>query len=1166
MSKALVKDILRSINRTKTRFLSIAAIVALGISVFAGIKATAPNLKDTAEQYFNQNNLMDIHVLSTIGLTDIDMYQISRVTGVEAVMPAKFADALLEVDGKSIVDIEGAPFCTRAMSINTQFLEQHARGVDDAAYINRFDLLEGSMPVNDNECVIDSSHMTSTHTFKVGDKLTLRGDGENLESKLKVTEFTVVGIVRTPLYISVERGSTLIGSGKLGNFIYVPMEAFATDYYTDAYLRVAGAEMYKAFSPAYNTHVRPVIEAVNAIAQGRLTARAIALSAELTPKVQEGKAQLAQKEAEAEQKLAEARELVEQVKYYAEHGEQELAEKKAEYENSLSAAQRELFSGQSQYNRGLAEYNAKLAEYNAARAEADKYPNARKDYNEAVAKLQKADEDIKAAEKRVENLKNAVSITETALVSADEDAYNKFIFDLKAAGIDTSFIEALGVGATGAIPEVVRQYMLATGLPTIKTELTKYENEVKLAKQQYEVGEYMLHEAEKDIKKLDELDRAYAQLKDAEAKLQSGQSDISMGELTLSMRQMELKYELEKAQAMLAEAKAKADTVDEEYAKREAEVMAQLQAAKYDLAAAESLLNNLDKAQWLVNGRDALPGHVEYDQSADNMKAFSRVFPVFFFLIAAVVSLTTMTRMVEEERVQLGTLKALGYTAGSIAAKYLIYAALASVIGSAVGLAIGFVVYPKAIFDAYSIMFTTPPIILRFHPLYAVVGTLIVTGAVAAATLFACRNELVTCPAQLMRPKAPKPGKRVFLEKIEFVWRRMSFSSKVTARNLLRNKRRFIMTVIGISGCTALLLTGLGIEDSISAISKKQFGADGIAMYDAQIVLRDAGDGTTREQTLAGIRADTGIQDAMLTFIRSLDSGSERVSDFTLGTSILVPESNQKLSDFVKLTNRRSGEVYTLGDDGVLITEKFADKTKTAVGDEIFMTLTDDSRVTVKVAGIVENYAFHYIYMSPALYQQTFGETPAYNFVTAKLTDTVKNMDEARRNAEKSRMASDLMKRDDVSVVVYTSQSVETFDNIIEGLDMLVTIFVVAAGALAFLVLYNLSNININERVRELATIKVLGFYDREVSSYIYRESVFLTLLGTAIGVALGLPLHRFVIGVAEVNIVMFGREIAPLSMVIAAVTTLVFAVIVNLLMHRKLKKINMVESLKSVE
>ena len=1155
MSKALLKDIFRSIARTKARFISIIAIVALGISVFAGIKATAPDLKDTASKYFLDNNLMDVNVISTIGMTDTDIYEISQLSGVEAVMPSKFVDTLIEIDGKKILDVEGAQYSCRAMSLDLDMLKAQRDGVNDAAFMNRVNLMEGTYPTKVGECLIDASAMTSSHPFKPGDIITLVGDRENLANKLQTTQFKVVGTVQTPLYISVERGNTLIGSGKLGNYIYIPQENFVTDYYTNVFISVSGAFGYQTFSDSYRQLVAPVISSIEELARDRIPVRALSLRTEYAPKVLNGEAELGTKELEFEQKLADGREQVEQIKYYAENGEAELAAKRAEYENSLSDAQKKLFSGTNEYNAGVAEYNKKLNEYNAAKAIADKHPNARQEYADAVVALEEADKKITDRQKALDSAKNALEEVKSL---QDPASLASLITSYFLAGADPDVIALLQQAQIEDLPVVVE---------TLESLLATSEAQLGAAKREYAAKKVLVDAAGEDIKKLDELDEAYIELKDAESKLSSGSSEIAMGELKLSMKQMELKYELAMAEEKLAQAKAQAATVDEEFAKIEADARQGLQSAKYDLATAKALLTSLDTAQWIVSDRDALPGHVEYDQSADNMTAFSAVFPVFFFFIAAVVCLTTMTRMVEEERIQLGTLKALGYKGAAIAAKYLIYAVLASLIGSAIGLSVGFVLFPKAIYNAYSIMFTTPDIELAFRMKYAILGTVIVTLAVAAATLLACRKELATCPAQLMRPKAPKKGKRVFLERVGFIWKRLSFSSKVTVRNLVRNKRRFTMTLIGIAGCTALLLTGLGLKDSISGVSKNQFGTDGVMMYDTQIVLKDEQEsGKSGTAVLADIQKDTRIQNATLTYMKSLSGTSARTPDVVLPVSVVVPGENEQLSKFIKLQNRTTDEQYALGNEDVLITEKFASKTKTNVGDEILINRNDDTSVALKVTGVVENYAFHYVYISESLYEDTFGESPTYNFITAKLSDNIKAMENTNRDAQKTTLASDLMKRSDISVVVYTEQASKTFDNIVKGLDTLVLIFIVCAGALGFLVLYNLSNININERLRELATIKVLGFYDREVSSYIYRENILLVILGTGLGLLLGIPLHRFVINVAEVNIVMFGRSIDPSSMMIAAGVTVLFSIIVIVIMHQKLKKISMVESLKSVE
>lgn len=1153
MTKALFKDIVRSIWRTKNRFITIFLIAALGLAVFSGIKATAPDLKDTADNYFLKQNLMDINVISTIGLSENDIDNIGKVSGVQAVMPAKFADAFLEIDGKKVIDVEGAQYSCRAMSLDMDMLKQWQDGVNDAEFMNRVRLVEGVYPKNEDECLIDHSDITSTHRFKIGDIINLVGDHENLGNKLKRSEYKIVGIVNSPLYVSVERGNALIGSGKLGNYIYIPATNFVMDYYTNAFVSVAGAFSYSAFSKQYKADIAEVVENIEAVSEKALQERSADLCLEYSPKVVKGEEEYAAKKLEAEEKLAEARQQVKEVKYYAEHGEEELAAKKAEYEASLSQAQREIYSGKSQYNAGLAEYNKKLAEYNAAKAMADKYPNAREDYKKAGEELDKAKADIDRAErslgriqKLLDQLKNPDSseTINTILVNLAKE-YPEYKDILEHTGAET-------------IPNAI---------VTLEVATITGEAQLNVAKSAYDQNKLAYDLAGEQIKSLDKLKDAEVQLAEAKAKLQAGSSDIAIGEITLDMKQMELQYELAIAEEKLAQAKANVATVDKQYAQAEADALLQLQNARYDLDTGRKMLDSLDTAMWHVENRESLPGNLEYERSADNMDAFAAVFPVFFFFIAAAVCLSTMTRMVKEERTQMGTLKALGYSSQVIAIKYLVYAFLASALGSVLGIYLGFYWFPRVIYEAYSIMFTTPDLVLVFRWKYALIGFFVMLLSVMSAALLAARKDLMTDAARLMRPVAPKKGKRVFLEKVGFVWKRLNFDSKVTVRNMMRNKRRLAMTVIGIAGCTSLIVVGMGIDDSITAISANQFGENAVMTYDAQVVLNDKlVSGISEEESLKALESDARVDTAVLTNMQSFKGGSVREEEL-LPVSIIVPQESDKLSNFISLKNRETGEVFKLGDEGVLVTEKFAEHSKSKVGDKVFVQLDDKTtQIEMTVAGIVENYAFHYIYMSEAVYESTFGSLPVYSFATVKLLPNINAMDAAQRDSERSKLAADLMKRDDVSVVVYMEQAVDAFNGVLSGLDTLTRVFVVGSVILALLVLYNLANININERIRDIASIKVLGFYDREVVSYIFKESIYLTLIGIAFGLLAAIPLHLFVIKIAEVNILMYGRSIDLSSYIFAAGVIIVFSVLVAVLMSFKLKKVDMVETLKVVE
>ena len=1204
MSKALLKDTFRSIWRTKARFISIILIVALGIGFFAGIKATAPDMKETANRYFLSNNLMDLRVLSTVGFEQADVDAIREIDGVHAVMPAYFADGLVKVNGESLIDMDGSAFSVRAHSLSMEMLADWQNGKNDAEYMNRPTLIEGEWPKNANECLVDRSELSTPDEFQIGSTITIESDREDLNSSMETTEFKIVGIVESPYYISFERGNSLVGSGKVGAFILVPDTAFKTDYYTDLYMKVNGTTKsdFDSYGDAYEKLVQPVVEQIEAIGQDRAPVRAEVLRPEMTATLEQARLDYAQAEVDTKQKIEDARKSLDEALEFAENGDQILAEKQQEFNDSLSAAQREFASGKAEHSAGLNTYYQRVNEYNLAvskLAEAKQtVANSQREYDKNKEKLDAAEKQINSAKSQISNgenqirlLKQMIATAETVagdLGSSNNASYEELIKRAEEIfGPDSTVVKQLkelsNITAGGMVQEAAQA--LSKYLGDYKDDLAKEEEKLAKAKADLKKGEADYATNEKTLKaakaKLDaanaeinakqaQLDASKRQLDSAQSELQQAGFALDVGELTLSSKQSQALMEIEQAKQKLKEAKQAAVDGEETYQKAKAEAENELSRAKLRLSAGEQKLNDLSSAKWVVSDRDDIPGFTGYGQTADRTKAFAQVFPIFFFLIAALICLTTMTRMVEEERTQLGTLKALGYDNKAIVSKYIIYAILASLIGSVIGLAVGFVVLPLAISAAYGIMYTLPTVHLQFILSYALIGTAIAILSTVGATFLACYKELATCPAQLMRPRAPKAGKRVLLEKIPFIWKHLNFTSKVTVRNIFRNKRRFLMTAFGVAGCTALLLTGFGLNDSISAIINKQFNDGGIAMYDAQLVLKDPvlTDGSAEAPIITQLKENDGIQNAMLTYMKVLHGHSER-SDEELEVNVLVPQNNAQLSDFVRLQNRQSGAQLTLPDDGVLITEKLASKTDTEVGDELIVTKSDGSEVRLKVAGITENYTFHYVYISQALYEQAFGEEAQFNYVMAQLKDDIKNekpVADGQENNQKGQLATELMKMPEINAVVYTTQTIDTFNNVINALTLVVVVFIIAAAALAFVVLYNLSNININERVRELATIKVLGFYDKEVDAYIYRENVFLTVIGIALGLVMGIFLHRFVVSVAEVDVVMFGRTISWLSYVLGAAMTALFAVIVNWIMHFRLKKISMVESLKSVE
>lgn len=1165
----ILKETRRSIRKSMARFISIIAIVALGISFFAGIKATAPDMKETAEIYYNTNNLMDLRIISPVGLTYNDITALEEIKGIEKVMPSKFVDGVLKADGQSIGDIDGSEMTCRAMSIDFDKaidFEENSNASSD--YINRISLIEGEWPKSPNECVVDGSKLSAPEQFKIGQTISLEGDGTNINNKLKYTEFKITGIIRTPLYVSFERGNTNIGSGKLGTFIYVSEGVFNFDYYTEAFITVAGADNYKPYTKEYKDFVSPIVKEIENIEKERLPLRVEQLRAETTPKVRNGEEELANKEAEFTEKVNSAEKKLDELKDLAKNGQKRINQKKDEFNATLTDAQREIYSNSSKHNSKFSEWRKKQDKLNASKLELVKYEAAKDEYNRASIKLDNAKSQIYASQKSIETLEELIVNTRSAIDYFQEhqnQSKEEIEEWLEQSGLPSDqivkLIEALNkFTAIGTAEEMIAY--LEPMLDDYVIQLEKSKNELAVAQQEYEKGKSQLSTAEKLLKKYEnaksDVTKAEIELQEAERKLNSAGMGIELGQLELSLSQQQLKSQIELAETQLAAAQVKVQTADEDFANEKAAAETELANARMDLKEAQNLLQSLDSAKWIIQDRDDLPGYTGYGQTADRMSAFAKVFPIFFFLVAALVCLTTMTRMVEEERTQMGTLKALGYSNKSIISKYLIYSLSASLIGSVIGLLLGFYIFPKAIFAAYGIMYDLPPCVIRFKWSYAIIGMIVAILSTGLASYFACIKELKEQPSKLMRPKPPKQGKRIFLEKIDFIWSKMNFTQKVTARNLFRNKKRFFTTLIGVAGCTALLLTGFGLGDSISAIMDKQFGENGICNYDVQIVLgKNSADTDAQNKAMEEIKQRPEIKQAMKTHMDVIDGTSSRTENI-LEINIVVPENPAELPEFIKLQNRKSKEKVSLDNNGVIVSEKLANKTDTKIGDEITLK-ANDKDYNVTVTGIVENYTFHYVYMPSELYRNIFGEEPSFDYVTAILNDNIST-------AQKDSLASDLMKVDGIDAVAYTTQIIDTFSNILNSLNLVVAIFIIAAGALAFVVLYNLSNINLNERIREVATIKVLGFRDKEVSQYIVRENIILTILGTLLGLILGIFLHSYVVSVAEVDIVMFGRNIKPLSFVFAAILSLVFSAVVNLIMHKKLKKVNMVDSLKAVE
>ena len=663
----------------------------------------------------------------------------------------------------------------------------------------------------------------------------------------------------------------------------------------------------------------------------------------------------------------------------------------------------------------------------------------------------------------------------------------------------------------------------------------------------------------------------YTQIQDGEAQIAQAQAQIESARAQIESGQAEINSgwdQIESGQAQIAEAEKELEEAEQElsdgwdeYHKGEAEAEQEIadgeqkiEDAKKELADAEEEINDIEKPEWYVYDRSNLTEYSGYGENADRMRAIGEVFPVLFFLVAALISLTTMTRMVEEQRTLIGTLKALGYERHSIAAKYLGYACLATVTGCVVGILFGEKVFPYIIINAYGIMYRhMDNIVLPYNLEYGLIASGAALICTLGATFFSCYKELKEQAAELMRPPTPKQGQRVALERVGFIWKRLNFSWKATVRNIVRYKKRFFMTVFGIGGCMALMLVGFGLDDSISAIAVLQY--DEIQQYDGNIILNEDASEEEKQEVYDMVVNEGRVEGAAESLLTQITIGNG--GDW-LDVYLNVPADVEAFPDFVSLQDRITDEKYSLSDDGAVLTEKMAKELNVEAGDTI--TIRDEKKgdMTVTVEHICENYMLHYLYMTPALYEELYGETPEYNSIYYRTDD--------RTTTEAADVGEAALQLPGALSVSYTTDLEQQVDDMLVALDNVIVVLIVSAGMLAFVVLYNLNNINITERKRELATLKVLGFYNGEVCAYVYRENVLLTLIGALFGSILGRILHQFIIVTVEIESVMFGRNIDVSSFVYGFILTVVFSCFVNAVMYFKLKQIDMVESLKSVE
>lgn len=1111
-----------------SRFVAIFAIVALGVGFLSGLLAAPVDMRLSTDSYCREANLYDIKIQSTQGLTDEDLSAVRGVEGVEAVMPARDMDLVLTSES-------GESLTTRLQSIPEEDLPEAER-------LNQLTLVEGRMPSAPGEIAVGLTKDFSGTIPSIGDVLTVNQteNDEDITDALPET-FTVVGTVRSAAYFSVETEYTNAGTGTIALFAYAPESSFDMDYYTTFYLSVEGAKELNSFSAAYENKVDGVMEGLEAIKDERVQARYNEIIGEAEAELDDAWAEYEEKKAEAEQELADAEQELEDGWAELADAEQELADAKLE----IDRGQAELDDAKDEFYRMLPGYKQQIADGYA------KIEAGRAQLDESQAQLDEGRAQLDQLKSGKDSFWGYVPMLNILLESHD--------FDLipTTDQSDPATISAIGQVLSGPASDFLAGIIGEEQLQ----QLAQLQQGLQLLTGQGTTLDASLAALDEKQAQIDagraQLDDGYGELKSQERQLEQTKIDTENKFATADAELLDARQQYEDGLAELEEGRQELIDGQQEYEDAKAEAEQELADGKEEILDAESEVRKIEKGKWVLGDRSDNTSFSSYGDNADKIAAIATVFPVFFFLVAALVALTTMTRMVEEERGQVGTMKALGYTRGQIAAKYILYALAASLAGSGVGMLIGMQLFPRIILSAYNIMYDLPELLTPFNWGFGMLATGAAVACTLLATLNACWAELREQPASLMLPKAPKAGKRILLEHIGPVWRRLRFTHKVTARNLFLYKKRFFMTVVGIAGCTALLVTGFGLHDSISDIVEKQF--DELAHYQMLVSLQDksALDGRDLSAILEDDSKITGwlaMTQEDGTVVPGEDGGEED------NVYITVPSDTETLNDYFTFRQRTTGEPVPFEEGSVIITEKLAERQNLDVGDVITVENADGETASFTITGVCENYVYHYIYMSEDVYRDAFGKDPEVNLLYCSLADGVDTPE------AEDELSTALLKCRDVAGAQFTHEITASFSQSLDSINYIVVVLIIAAGALAFVVLYNLTNINITERSKELATIKVLGFYDGEVGAYIYRETSVLTLIGTVCGLLFGISLHTFVIRTAEVDMVMFGRSIYPMSFVWSALLTIVFSLLVNLVMYRKLKNISMVESMKAPE
>ena len=1098
MNRSIIKLTKREIRSSLGRYLAIFAIIALGAGLFVGLRLSRPDFLETYNNYTNKTNFYDFRLVSTLGLTDDDLAEVKKLDGVKLAEGAVGADFLFNT-----ADEDNLIMMAQSIPEN----------------VNQIKLKAGRMPEKANECLADPDMYSKDD---IGSTIKLSKDNsEQTFDTFAYDEYTIVGLADSVLYINMERGSSTLGNGSVKGYIYIPMDGFSTDYYTDIYVCV-DSEGY-VYSDEYEQSTRKYVDGLEKFMSERAVIRRDAIIDDAMSQLDDAKKQYEDGKTQYDAAKAE---------YDA--GYAEYVQKKSDTEAQLEQARKEIENAERMMGDSSV-IDQKQAELDAAKAELDKgqaeYERGLKQFN-AKAKLAygAVDEQIAYYENRIIDKQNDI-----AAQNAEIESLNAQLAEAQANG------------------DILKARLIEWKIKTAHDRISRDNADIERYNERLEV--HRQKRAEVDA----ELEPYRKQLEDAKAQLDAGYAQIESGQAELDAAREMISSggaKLEAAKKQYEQGKAEAERGFAEAEKELASGKAQLDAAKAELDkgaaeldSAEKQIKNINHADTYVLDRDTNAGYVCFESDTNVVQSVASVFPVFFFLVAALVCLTTMTRMIADQRTQIGIMKALGYSSGAIIGKYMFYSGSATVFGCIFGIAAGSFAFPAVVWFGYGLIYNLSGLTFIMDWPLAVGITAANLAVTLLVTWYCCAKELKCAPAELIRPKAPEAGKRILLERIPVVWNDMSFMQKVSARNIMRYKKRIFMMLLGIGGCTALVLTALGLNDTIQNVVTRQY--DDIILYDYEITM--AYDMNEEEQEIFFRDAGDDIKDAVFLYRGLAEvSGSDAIKSATLTVT-----DGKKLCKYIDLSYDGEPIDYPGRGEAAINYNLARQLGGIEVGDEIKLTTSEKKELTLTVSALFDNYVDSFVFISPETCEEQLGEVPEYKSALANAPD----------GADVNRCAEALTHDvDGVRGVTLSTDIKERMSSMLDGLLVVVAAIILCAGLLAFIVLYNLTNINISERIREIATLKVLGFYPNEAAHYVFRENLILTGAGAVFGLGLGVALHAFVMNAIKVDMMYFKPHISFLSFAVSIVITFVFAMIVNAIMRRRIDNIDMAGALKSIE